>query len=154
MLNCDLYLQNAQFTNVPAPKATNGLEGSQTGKDGGNGEKGTKSPDIKITVKQLLQGSSTKLNYISKGGEGGNGGTGKVGTAGSENDLVPKVCQELIRWPGSSWWQGDKWSCDHVCCNNCNVCEFEKNYWKDIDTKLSCGTIGAIFATQVYGKER
>ncbi len=116
-------LQNAQFTNVPPPKASDGLDGSQTGKDGGNGELGKPSPNIKITAGQLLQGSSKKVNYKSLGGEGGNGGNGKPGNPGvSETGLVPDTCPKLILWPGTENYREN---IDHeqVCCNDCTrVC--------------------------------
>ena len=136
--------QNAQLTNIPPPKATNGLDGSQTGKEGENGQPGKPSPTIKIIAGQLLKGSSGKLNYASKGGEGGNGGTGKGGNAGSEVGLVPTNSNELMNWPGREVSERE-YDCDHVCCNDCNVCKYDTNYWKYIDTRASCGTPGAIF---------
>ena len=145
-----MHLQNAQFTNILPPKAGNGLDGSQTGGDGGHGQKGKDSPDITIIAKQLLQGSSIKLNYASRGGEGGNGGTGKTGTAGSESGLVPTDCSKLMKWPGSDSREHDSIRCSHECCFGCNCCEFDKEHWKYIDTRAACGTAGPIFAYRCY----
>jgi hypothetical protein len=117
------------------------LDGSQTGKDGGNGETGKPSPNIKITAGQLLQGSSNKLSYSSKGGEGGDGGNGKDGTAGSEAGLVPTDCQKLIRWPGTTEDRHDN-DHEHVCCNQCVIYDYDLRYWNLIDTRQSCGTFG------------
>ena len=135
--------QNAQFNNVIPPKAGNGLDGSQTGKEGGNGQTGKASPNIKIIAGQLLQGSSKKLDYNSKGGEGGNGGTGKAGTIPSVH--VPANCLELMSWPGhqSSRHEND---CGHPCCNPnaCRCCKLQFPYWWDINTYESCGTAGKL----------
>ena len=84
--------EKSQLVGKPPIKAGNGKDGQMPGENGQNGQPGTRGLNMKLTLKTLIDGSSTRLEYSFPGGEGGDGGNGKAGS----DAVTPIICSGTV----------------------------------------------------------
>ncbi len=77
----------------------NGRDGWTAGADGEHGKDGTSGFNMTLTANRTLPGSSSSINFISRGNDGGNGGNGQPGLDNRHKipTSVPTNAKEVVQ---------------------------------------------------------